>query len=395
MYKLAIIASHPIQYHAPWYRMLASKLDLHVYYAHRASGADQAAAGFDIPFEWDTPLLEGYPFTWLKNRASHPRLDRFFGCDTPGIKEIIQGGNFDAVLAHGWNLLCYWQAANAAGRCGIPVLARGDSQLITPRNGLLRIAKELMYPLMLKKFDVFLSVGRRHSEYLRHYGVSTDRIFSVPHCVDNGFFRAAAEKARQMKVSPRSSFGLAEGGTVFLFAGKFILKKRPLDFLSALDALRQEGVLAQGLMIGDGPMRHILEKHVEEHQTPCLLGGFLNQREMGRAYAAADAMALPSDGRETWGLVVNEAMACGVPVIVSDQAGCAPDLVIDGRTGFTYPCGRTDELTQRMREIARNHDLLAALSRGALEHIKLFSFEAACDGLLAALECKLRKNPLV
>ena len=393
MHHLAIVVSHPIQYHAPWYRALAGKLDLHVYYAHKANAADQAAAGFGVPFEWDIPLLEGYPFSWLGNQSRHPGLDHFFGCDTPGVKGIIQKENFDAVMVNGWNLLCYWQGVSAARNCGIPVLVRGDSQLQTPRGLALRIAKKIGYPLMLKKFDAFLSVGRRHSEYLKHYGVSHDKIFSVPHCVDNEFFKASADQARRASGGPRGCFGLPGNGVVFLFAGKFIPQKRPLDFLWALDSLQQWKINAHGLLIGDGPMRPMLEKHIQEHKTSCTLGGFLNQREIGRAYAASDALVLPSES-ETWGLVVNEAMACGVPAVVSDQAGCAPDLIVDGQTGFTHPCGKVNELAQQMGRIAQDHDLLARLSRGASEHISAFSIEAACQGLLAALDFAIRNKNL-
>src|SRR4030095_2671554 len=78
------------------------------------------------------------------------------------------------------------------------------------------------------------------------------------------------------------------------------------------------------------------------------IAGFVNQRALPDWYASADTLVLPSDSRETWGLVVNEAMAAGLPVIVSNAAGCSVDLVRERDNGFTYPCGDVDTLADRM-----------------------------------------------
>src|SRR5205823_11678045 len=79
--RIAALASHPVQYQAPWYRALARICDLHVFFAHRVTPADQARAGFDVAFEWDVPLVEGYAHEWLPNLSARPGVDRFRGCD--------------------------------------------------------------------------------------------------------------------------------------------------------------------------------------------------------------------------------------------------------------------------------------------------------------------------
>ena len=383
--KLAVVVTHPIQYLAPWFRRLTAHLDLHVFYAHRATAQDQAAGGFGIPFEWDLPLLEGYPFTWLENRARRPGLDHFKGCDTPNVKEELRRGGFDAVLVNGWNFLCYWQTIRAARRYSIPVIVRGDSHLLTLRSRWKRGAKRAVYPFLLKFFDLFLSSGERNAEYLRSYGVSREKIFRAPSFVDNEFFRQTAERVRQGPGETRRRFGIPRGKTVFLFAGKLIRRKRPLDFLRALDALQRKRGDSWGLVVGEGPLRPLLENHIRSHGTPCTLAGFLNQREMGLAYAVADGLVLPSE-EETWGLVVNEAMACGVPAVLSDRVGCAPDLIVEGQTGFTYPCGEVGPLARRLSLLAENQEMRRALGRRAAAHVNGFSIEAGCRGLLRALE---------
>src|SRR5262245_41269569 len=124
--RLAVLTSHPVQYYAPLFRELAKAVDLHVFYAHRASPAEQAQAGFGTPFEWDVDLTSGYAHTFLENVARRPGTDRFSGCDTPRIGCLLREGRFAALLVMGWHLKTYLQGTLAARRLGIPVMVRSD-----------------------------------------------------------------------------------------------------------------------------------------------------------------------------------------------------------------------------------------------------------------------------
>jgi glycosyltransferase involved in cell wall biosynthesis len=386
MKSLAIVASHPVQYQAPWYRALATMTDLRVFFAHRVGAEEQGQAGFGVAFDWNVPLLDGYQFEWLDNVASRPGVDRFFGCDTPGIVKRISRGGFDAVVVNGWNLRSYWQAIVAARRAGVPVMVRGDSQLVTERSGPRRLVKRLTYPRLLRSFDAFLTVGRRSEAYYRHYGVADGRMFRSPHCVDNDFFAAAARIARAGDGAIRRAAGIGDHEIVFALVGKLIAKKRPLDYLAALAEVRRTHPAVRGLIVGDGPMRSEIEAFQRRHDTGSVLIGFLNQQEIAAAYVAADALVLPSDGGETWGLVVNEAMACGTPAIVSDAVGCGPDLIDEGRTGFSYAYGDVAGLAGCMARFATQPlDGRAALSRAALDRIAHYSPHAAAVGVVDAM----------
>jgi glycosyltransferase involved in cell wall biosynthesis len=386
MRSLAIVASHPVQYQAPWYRALAAVTDLRVFFAHRIGADEQARAGFGVPFEWNIPLFDGYRSEWLQNVAARPGVDRFRGCDTPQVARRIEEGRFDAVVVNGWNLLSYWQAIRAARRARIPVMVRGDSQLVTARGAWHRSAKRLVYPRLLKSFDAFLAVGLRNEDYYRHYGVAADRIYRSPHCVDNDFFAHAADAARRRPDDRRRAAGIAADAVVFTFAGKLIAKKRALDFLMALERTRRAHPEVRGLIVGDGPLRAELEEYQRTHDTGCTMVGFLNQLEIAQAYVAADALVLPSTGEETWGLVVNEAMACGVPAIVSDEVGCAPDLIDEGRTGYTYPCRDVAALADRMTRIAARHpDERRAMGSLAEARIAGYSPQTAAAGVVTAM----------
>ena len=170
--RLAIVASHPIQYYAPLFRQLARRVELTVFFAHRATPADQAKAGFEVGFDWDVDLLHGYDHYFLRNIADPPGVDRFAGCDTPEIGARLKDGRFDVLLVQGWHLKCFLQAMFAAKRQGLSVLVRGDSHLNTPRSALKNIAKTFVYPTFLRFFDIALYVGQRSRAYYEYYSLS-------------------------------------------------------------------------------------------------------------------------------------------------------------------------------------------------------------------------------
>ncbi|MCL4789409.1 MAG: glycosyltransferase family 4 protein, partial [Verrucomicrobia bacterium] len=426
--RVGIITSHPIQYQAPWFRGLAKEMDLQVFFAHRQSAAEQGKAGFGVAFDWDVDLLSGYKHRFLRNVSKRPSVDHFFGCDTPEIRGIIGGrrtgdksdtspnplpgrggeGNrarspgsvdssrvssgqrprrFDAFIVCGWNRKCYWQAVRACRRKGIPVLVRGDSQLLTPRSRLKTWTKEVLYRWMLRQFDGFLFVGQRNREYLRHYGVPEEKLFFAPHFVDNEWFKSKAAEGRGRRAEIRKEWGAGAKDFVALFVGKFIPKKRPTDLLRAMAVARNQRSEASGqeaiaVFVGAGDLENVLREVAAREELRVHFVGFKNQSELPAIYASADVLVLPSDGGETWGLVVNEAMACGLPAIVSDAIGCAPDLIEEGKTGLTYRVGKHAELADRLSKMAqmkqRGHDFLVVLA----EKMRAYSVSAAVRGTL-------------
>ena len=378
--RLGVLATHPIQYHAPLYRALAGVLDLEVFFAHRQTAAGQAAAGFGVAFEWDVPLTEGYSHTFLENRAARPSTDTFRGTDTPEIADAVRRGRFDAFLVNGWYTRSLWQAMAACWRTRTPLLVRGDSHLQTPRSPLKRAAKSVAYRAFIPRFDGYLVVGERSRAYYLHYGADPDRLFFVPHFVDNGFFR---ERAAGRGAPLRAELGVGPDALLLLFAGKFIPEKRPADLVEAAAALRQRGHDARLLFVGSGGLEGALRAEVERTGVPAYFAGFKNQTELPAYYAAADALVLPSVS-ETWGLVVNEALACGTPAVVSAAVGCAPDLVDEGRTGATFPVGDARALADAVERLAPRLGT-PAVAEALADKMDVYSLERAVEGTLAAV----------
>jgi glycosyltransferase involved in cell wall biosynthesis len=391
--KLGVLASHPVQYQAPWFRGLAKELKLEVFFCHRQSAEEQGKAGFGVAFDWDVDLLSGYAHCFLKNIATRPGVNHFGGCDTPEIREVIRSGEFGAFIVSGWYLKSYWQAVWACRHLGVPVLVRGDSQLHTPRSMFRRWVKEILYRPLLRQFDGFLAVGKRNREYLAHYGVPERKMFFVPHFVDNEWFSKKAESGK-WKAEIRKSWGASERDFVALFVGKFIPKKRPADLLRALGVLNRQQTTINfvAVFVGSGELENELREMAARENVQTHFAGFKNQSELPACYAAADVLVLPSD-IETWGLVVNEAMACELPAIVSEAVGCAPDLIEEGRTGFTFPVGDVEQLADRLVGVARLRGEGFDFSSALRDKTAAYSLEAAVERTFRAVNTFVKNCP--
>lgn len=394
-YRVAVLLTHPVQYYSPWFAELSSKCDLSVFYAHRQMAEGQASAGFCTAFDWDVPLLNGYNWQWLRNVSRNPGLGSFSGCDTPDIRNILKSRPFDALILFGWNRKCYLQGWGAALRAGIPVFIRLDSHLGTPRSIMKRMTKRAVYSLLLPRMADYLSPGRLSDAYLRHYFVPPHRIHRLPHMVDTDRFsnRAAAARKSGADQALRQRLGISGETFVFLFAGKLIVEKRPELLIEAMSRIGQND--AQLWIAGDGPLARELKEGVEARGLPVRFLGFVNQSDLPDLYAAADCLVLPSSS-ETWGLVVNEAFACGIPAIVSREAGCVPELIEDGKTGWILSRLDPEELAHLLRTAVADAGKLS--SDALAEKTRQSSYGFGTDRMLdiiaqkTAAKRSVRKN---
>ena len=195
----------------------------------------------------------------------------------------------------------------------------------------------------------------------------------------------------------RSQWAIPGDAVTFLYCAKFISKKRPPDLINALDLAVKR--LGQGegrihlLMVGDGELRPECESIAAAGNLPVTFTGFLNQGEIVKAYVASDCLVLPSDNGETWGLVVNEAMACGIPAIVSDQVGCHPDLIDTGRTGEAFPCGDIERLADLLLSFVSSPERLREMGVHARKKVAEYTVPDVVEGCVEAVKYCLRSRP--
>ena len=380
--RVTFLQTHPTQHMAPWYRYIASErpdIDLTVLYASSPLPVQQGV-DFNEAFTWDVDLTAGYTNRVLAPPDAARRFDAdsFSGADVGPVEEVLAATRPDVVVVPGWHSAFYLRGIAACRRRGFPVLYRGDTNRLGAPRGPKRLAWSARTRAVLRLFDGYLSVGTRSRAYLRHFGVPAPLIFDVPHAVDNAHFGAAAGDAAARQAS-RAALGAGEHDFLIVFAGKFIPVKRPADVVAAAARMGGDVVVA---MVGNGPLMDgtlILAERSGVRTTWC---GFLNQGAMPAVLAAADCVAVPSQN-ESWGLIVNEALAAGTPCVVSDRVGCVPDLIHDEVSGAAYSAGDIDGLARALSRV--REDLQAGtITRDSCRRIAdRHSFARATDGLLA------------
>lgn len=394
-YRLACLVSHPIQYQAPLFRYIAQQpeVDLTVFFLSDCSVRGYEDHGFGTQVKWDISLLEGYNHIFLPCIGRSDRLS-FWRPFTYTLGRHLRTGLFDALWIHGYAHQVCLRALFLAKRLGIKVLLRGESNLISHRRSRLKLQfKRAVLPWFFKMVDGFLAIGSLNQTYYEHYGVPKAQIFWMPYAVDNDFFRKKADEARIRREELRRELRLKQDRPVILFASKFQRRKRPGDLLEAYIHLSPDKTQEPWpylVYVGDGEERLALEARVRKLSwTSIRFLGFKNQSELPRYYDLSDAFVLPSE-YEPWGLVVNEVMNAGKPVIVSDQVGCGPDLVKDGRNGFIFPVGDIKTLSYRLHQLTVNRELAKTMGQESLKRIATWSFGEDLAGLLHALKNVLR-----
>jgi glycosyltransferase involved in cell wall biosynthesis len=378
--KVLCLIAHPIQYYTPIFSYISRLFDLTVIYGKNITSKDHALSGFGVDFTWDVDLLESHRSVFLcKKIIFEHQNDRQFS-RKESFSKFIRRERFDIVLVIGWYERFLVQGALLARTLGLPLIVRGDSHMGTPRGRLKSAVVHLTYPALLRVFDAALYVGQRNFDYYRHFGYPATRLFHSPHCVDTDRFAGSATPQARMEL--RSRLGIRNDEKVVLFAGKLVPFKRPVDVVEAVAQVMQQGVPARLLVAGSGPMEADVRARAQALGVTLDFLGFQNQTEMPSAYAAADLMVLPSTGRETWGLVCNEALACGIPIVVSDQVGCAPDLAKDGLVGRSFSMGNITELADACAATFANPPSNAAI-RAVSDQ---FSIQRAVGGIVEAIE---------
>jgi glycosyltransferase involved in cell wall biosynthesis len=383
--RLAALYSHPIQYVAPLCRELASRsdVDLTVYFCSRHGLDVSFDAQFGHTFKWDVPLLEGYRSIFLPNLRLGSSVHGFLRLINPSVIPDLMQQRYDALLIHGYEHLTKWLALLGARLTCTRTILRGESQLLFARPRYVSFAKWLVLRRLMRLISAATYIGQNNYEFYRHYGLAVERLFFAPYVVDNDFFQSQARELAPQRRSLRMALGISDDRPIILAVGKLIPKKQPLFALRAFQQLRRE-IKCALVFMGDGILRPEIEQVVHDERIPDVtVTGFINQSQMGRVYAAADIFVLPS-AREPWGLVVNEAMNFGLPIIASDRVGCGPDLVKSGENGFIVSHRQLETLVASLRLLVSDPDGRRQFGQRSLDIISNYTLARCADGIIAA-----------
>ena len=388
--NLAIIASHPIQYQCPLFKELAKegRINLKVYFCSDWGVKEYFDKGFGQSLNWDINLLEGFSYEFVKNYSPCPNPSRFFGLLNSGLINKLKKDNVDVVWIHGWNSLSNIIAMLTCSVRRIPILLKAETNLLTKLPGIKKVIKKFFLSSLFKKISAFLSIGTYNKEFYLNFKVPKEKIFLTPYCENNDFFIKKSKELKPQKALLKDKYNLPQDLPVILFCGKLINVKRPQDLLKAFANL-QKDLKASLVFMGDGVLRGDLKKTVEDLKIENVyFMGFKNQTEMPELYTIADVFVLPSSF-EPWGLVVNEAMCFGLPVIVSNSVGASKDLIKNGINGFTFETGDIKSLQKSLEYILKNKNLMETMGYNSQKIILGWSYKQCIEGLYKALNfCK-------
>ena len=366
--RLAVVVSHPIQHFAPWHREVAklSNVDLRVFFCCDWGSASYFDPDFQSQFNWDVPLLEGYEYEFLPI-AKRPAKLRFSEVDNPAVVDTLDRFDPNVVKVFGYAHKTNWRAAKWARHRQKPLLLCSDSNGASEAPAWKRLGKQIIVSHFYQKVDGALCVGDNNRAYHQRFGLPAERLFAGSLPIDRNQLLWSVRDRALARLEIRRRHSIPGGAFVVMFCGKYSARKRPLDVIVAAQAAAKRGIPLWCLLVGEGLERKNLEKYCgEKGVTNVTLTGFVNQSTIGKYYAASDVLAVTS-AFDPHPLVVSEAAAFGLPVILSDKVGCIgpSDTARPGVNATVYPCGDRARMAEAIEELYRNKTLYQQMSIAA------------------------------
>jgi glycosyltransferase involved in cell wall biosynthesis len=381
--RLAIIISHPIQYYVPLYRRLAKRDDIEIKVFFTWHAGEQAVfdQGFRQKVAWDIPLTDGYEYEIVPNLARDPGTHHFWGLHNPTLTARVMSWRPDAVHLTGYAYASHLSAMRKFHRLKVPLFFRGDSHLLDGKGGWKWPLKLALLSAIYRWPAAFLYVGEANRKYYKALGVPDEKLHYCPHTIEVSRFVEPDVVWEEEASRWRAELGLTTKQRVLLFAGKFEDKKQPVALMKAFLELEDYDLVL--IMVGDGELGAEVRTLVQAHPERFRVLPFQNQSRMPVVYRLGDLLVLPSAYQETWGMAVNEALACGRPVLVSDRVGCAADLVKPGQSGEIFRAGDWENFKEKLEKAL---ETAGTVDRSALRHFaRQFDVEVTERHLMEAL----------
>ena len=371
--RLAILTEIIAPYRIPVFNALAKLdgIDLHVIFLAETDpdARDWLVYKDEIRFSWE--VLPSY----RKRAGKHNFLLNV------GVGAALRKANPDVIICGGYNYIASWRALLWAGRNHLPFLlwTESNSRDLRQNNPLTQRLKSTF----IGRCDGFVVPGKASHQYLLSFNISREKIFTAPNAVDNNLYKSIAAEVRSDAAKFRSQLDLPQ--RFFLFVGRMVSEKGIFDLLNAYAVLDLKLRAEVGLVFaGEGPERVKLERLSQTVKVGSIrFSGFIQRENLAQYYALADALVLPTH-TDPWGLVVNEAMACGLPIVCSEVAGCIPDLVEEGSNGFVIPARNIKRLAQVLKELASNPEIIREMGENSRKRILHFSPEICASGIAEA-----------
>jgi glycosyltransferase involved in cell wall biosynthesis len=320
-------------------------------------------------------------FSYEVLKSHRGRMGKFNVLISRGVGAALEASRPDAILAGGYSDLAMWQAQRWARRRRIPFLLWSESNAMDARRKFWWV--EAAKRKFICSCKGYIVPGSSAAAYLKSLGVAGDRIFVAPNAVDVERFAKAAGHARQ-DVGRRDRLGSPE--RYLLYVGRFVGDKGVFDLLHAYAKLPEETRRAVGLVLaGDGGEREeLIRRSRLIHPGRVCFPGFVQRDQLAGFYALAEALVFPTHS-DPWGLVVNEAIACGLPVIATEVAGSTADLVRDGVNGYVVAARQPEALSRAMEKLLHDPKLRQRMGQMSLQTNSAFTPQGWAAGVARAV----------
>ncbi|MET3114758.1 glycosyltransferase involved in cell wall biosynthesis [Pedobacter sp. CG_S7] len=355
--RLAIVVTHPIQYYVPVFQLLTERIELKVFYS--AENKKVYDNEFQREICWDIPMLSGYNFEWLKNETKNTQISNF---------------QPHCILIYGWSPKSHLQLLRHF-KNKVKIIFRGDSTLLRKLPWWKQFTKKIFLTWVYKHVTIALYTGTNNKDYFKKFGLKEAQLIFSPHAIDNERFSFL-----QDTLEVRKSLGISKTDVLVLFTGKFNVNKNILMLLQAFVEVNVKNTHL--LFIGSGQLENELKIEAEKYANVHVLP-FQNQQLMPAFYQASDLFCMPSK-TESWGLSINEAMACGKAVLASDQCGAAADLVKQ-ENGRIFKSNQLKHFKEQLHYLLSNPILLRNAGKQSRIIIHDWSFKIQVENILKSL----------
>jgi len=364
---------------------MSNKFLIKVFYTWSQAKSEVYDVDFRLERSWDIDLLEGYDYTFLNNVSSKPGSHHYKGIINPTLTQEIEQWGADALLVFGWNFSSHLKALQYFKR-KIPVYFRGDSTLLDEPTvfSIKKIIRRVALTWVYCHIDSALYVGTANKNYFLVHGLKLGQLIYAPHAIDINRFAENDDEQNARALAWRKELGITTDEIVFLFAGKLSKKKNPEILVEAFKRI-SNGNKIKLIIAGNGDLEEHLKAKYEKDASMRFIG-FQNQSMMPVLYRLCDAYILPSRGPgETWGLAVNEAMACKKAVLVSNKCGSAYDLVQENVNGYVFDSNDADDLTNKI-SLMLDKQKLQAMGKASFNIIQNWNYKRIVKALEDSLE---------
>ena len=375
--KIVFVSTHPIQYQTPIFKKLykLNKSFIVLFKDKIKKHTEIKDSEFEKKIKWGNDLAKNYKYEIFGKK-------NYFVLNLYNTYKFLKSQKIEYLILSGWNNIFYQSIFIIAKILNIKIILRCENNFYET-SYLKKKIKIFLLTIVFKFFYKFIAIGKKNNEMYRECGVSKDKIIKSNYSIDNDFF--SKKKILKKKEAYLKDKYKTHNKKVFIFVGKFINRKGIDVLLDAITHLNNFPIVTRKsifLLVGQGSELTRIRKFIKLKKISnlCLIN-FKNQDDLKYYYKISNFLILPSF-YETWGLVVNEAMAMEKPVIISNSYGCANDLVLNDKNGYIFKKGNSEELSKIIIKILQNKKVESRLKKEVKKKLKFFSIDKNVKDIL-------------